>query len=278
MATVVWNDSAEDGDWSNASNWTGGVPTSSDIAIIATGGRAINAGLAQGAVTLAALIVTDEFAYGIGTSSGSLVIHATTMRLAGTSSSTGYYFDGNYTSVFITDASSVASAEGVFLEGTIGTLRVYKGKAKIVDAADITTIECGSGENASITLTIGASVTSLTDLRMMGGTCSIGSAVTNVWAKKGTLTITEGAVSRLEIDGATVNYTSNDTLSTGRLFSGKLDLTDAVTVGLTITNLDVWNGTLDLRNGLGEDGLTFTNPIRVHSGNASILRDKGVAA
>lgn len=275
MATRTWL--GVDGNWNNTSNWSGGsVPTNGDDVEFTSGSQSVTSNLNQSAVALNSLKITDEYSGAIGTSGGALQIDATDVYLAGQSATTGYYLDGTYTNVHVTDGITTSAAEGVVLDGAITTLRAYAGKIAIADGADVTTIDTRGASTSGLQLTVGASVTSLTDVRAVGCSVTLGSACTNLWVKSGTVSVTEGALTRVEIDGGTLTHTADDNIGTVRHYAGTVDFSDNVTGALTITTYEAWAGTLRIDNGLG--GPTFTNGIRVHNQSFKILRDGGQAA
>lgn len=280
MGIVIWDGSAQDGNWSTAANWdTGSVPVNADDVVFngAAGADsllAVTTGLNQAAVSLTSLKITDEYTGSIGTSSGALLINSTTMTLSGKSTAVGYYFDGTYTTVNMLEGSTVTAAEGVVLDGTITLVRAYGGKLTIATTAAVTTIDTKGASANGLQITVAASVTALTDIRHVGGTINLGSACTNYQLKSGTANITEGALTLIEIDSGTLTHTSNDNIGTVRQFGGTVDMSDNVTLGLAITTYEGWGGTLRINNGLG--GPTITT-LRKHSNSFRVIRDAGSA-
>jgi hypothetical protein len=273
MATRIWT-GAISGDWGVAGNWDTLVPVNGDDAVFSSGAVSVTAGLNQAAVALASLTITDEYTGAIGTSAGSLLIDATTMTLSGKSTTTGYYFDGTYTTVNLLEGSTVTAAEGVELDGTITLVRAYGGKLAIATGAAVTTIDTKGGSANGLQITIAASVTALTDIRHVGGTFNLGSACTNYHMKSGTANITEGALTLIEIDSGTLTHTSNDNIGTVRQFGGTVDLSDNVMPGLAITTYEGWNGSLKINNGLGGPAIST---LRRHGTSFKVTRDAGAA-
>src|SRR5688500_14084369 len=69
MPDKVWNVTTGSASWGTAGNWTpSGVPVTGDVVYITQGDADIDQGLAQSAVTLAALYVYDTFTGTVGTS------------------------------------------------------------------------------------------------------------------------------------------------------------------------------------------------------------------
>lgn len=275
MANKVWvgTDSGNEGDWSVAANWSpSGVPVNTDNVIFdGTSNQAVTAGLNQSAVTLTSLFVSDDYSGAIAASGGYLQINSALVRFAGTAAA---YIDGTLTTVNVSN-TLVDSSYGLFLDGTVTTLRVSKGRVQVQASAALTTLELAGSQNGAV-VDIGASVTGLTTIRNGKGTVTSASACTNVEQAGGSTTFSAGAISgEANIYGGTFTYSANATLAFVRVFNGAKADFSANNNLFTVTDAEIYAGTIDRRNGLG--GGTWTNGIRrMATTGVSVLDDPGV--
>lgn len=245
MATYLWvgGDSAGAGDWSINRNWSPAtVPIAGDTVWIdgAVSVQAINAGLNQSAVTLAALHVTKSYTGTIGTSSAYLQVGATLCNIgfpsSGTTENGSQRVKINFGSVQTTCnvyGSSVNSTdtglEPIRVKGTHASnvLNVFGGTVGLAttDKAEVATVATIRVQGPG-TLRIGP-VCTLTTLHVGGGTVvNQGSNLTTINQAGGTYTVYGSAtlVTLNQIAG-TFRWLSSGTISTA-FISGTLTSSD----------------------------------------------------
>jgi hypothetical protein len=256
--------------WDNAANWSGGaVPVNGDVVYIEGTSTSIRYGLAQSAVTLAALYIEADFTGSIGlpetnTSSSAaypeyrareLAIGATILRVGGGEGQGSPLIRLNTGSVQTaltvqrTGSSSETGVPSLLWKGTnaSNTVTVTRGAVGIAyrgtDAATVATLSVGfeSGEQTDANVDVGAGTT-LTTLAMQGGTVKVGCASTTITKNNGTLTVLgTGACTTLRNWKGTCNYRSSGTVT--NLFCGAASLDFRADMrAKTITNADIYAG------------------------------------
>lgn len=137
MATKTFTGAANDGDWSNAANWSPGVPTSGNDVVVSNIGQDITAGhTAYSAVNPASFTVTQGYTGRLGSNSASIQFGTiTTLRYAGG----GEYGKVNAT---VTTAHLDHTGDGTFFiaDGTWTTVNCSGGKVEKDGAATVTTL------------------------------------------------------------------------------------------------------------------------------------------
>ena len=107
MGTVIWDGSAQDGNWDTVANWdTGAKPATNDDVIINAGTDDITSGMAQGSVDLSSLYVGPNFKGTIGSAGGPLVI-----AVSGTGTPVLTYASGGGDSFITAGTNGIDNAE-----------------------------------------------------------------------------------------------------------------------------------------------------------------------
>ena len=265
MATKVW--SGTDGNWGTAGNWSpSGVPVNGDDVIFNTGSQAVT-GSDQSAVTLDSLTVTDDYTGDIGSSSTSMSINATEVRLSGGGN---IYLNGTYTDMHV--LNQPATGDGCDLDGSITNLYWSAGNMTLASTLSVTTAYFVASVG---TCTIETSV-SITAAFMTGGTVSASSAPTTFALSSGTWTQLDGASTTFTQTGGVYNFQTDDTITTARVFAGTFDARENTNFGATITTMIIGKATVRLDGGVE---ITLTNsPILLNGKSSKLVRNPGEAA
>lgn len=261
-------------DWANGANWSSGsVPANGDDVYIATGSVPVLYGLAQCAVTLDSLNVSQAFTGTIGLPTynakgyreyrtSELQIGATTVNvgLGGTGSGSGRIKLNTGTAastlnVYGTGQPADPGNPAFIWHGANASNVVNLTKANIGiaffpgDTAQVATLRVGfvSNQNSDVTLTCGVGC-ALATLDMNGGAVAVNNGATTATVSAGTLTVLGTAgISTLTVDGGTVVYNSTGALGTPIVSEA---------------------GTLDFSQ--DPRPKTVTNPIQLYGNNATL--------
>jgi hypothetical protein len=278
MAAKYWLDTAADGNWSTATNWSGGtVPVNSDDVYLENGSRDITLGLAQSAVALASLNIAQSWTGAVGSASAYLAIGATKARIGyhdnGTSQPAGsgrikVDFGSSNVAVVIentattptdTDLAPVrlllnhSSATVEVRNGTVGIAATYETETSTVGEVSVT------GSAASLKMSDGVTITTL---NTKAGNVVANGALPALEQTGGTLTVNgSGAVGSAVVDGGTFIHRTTGattTLAIGR--AGTADLSQDARAK-TVANCTMQAGATLLANTGNPASVTFTNGI-----------------
>ncbi len=148
MATKIWTGGASNGDWTDAGNWSGGVPVNGDDVFIPEGAEAITTNLGQSAVTLDSLTVT--FAQDIGTAAASLEINVSGVcTIAGRGST--YKINGTIADLVV---QLPESATCYLSGGTTADADLVSGNLQIEAAATVTNLYANGGSVTALAGTV----------------------------------------------------------------------------------------------------------------------------
>ena len=260
--------------WDNAKNWSGNaVPIAADDVYIDNSAVSILYGLAQSAVTLTSLTITNRYTGYIGlptrNAGGYEEYRATYMAISATTLTVGEGA-GNGSGRIKIDVGSIQTAlniaaTGSQVEQSVPAL-LFKGThaSNTADIAGGTVgIACLPAETSTI-LTLrqtGGTVlcgsgTTLTTVSKSAGTMTLNSAVTTLTQEDGELYKLSGATTTLNVNGGTVYYDSTGTITTATVNNSGILSFDRSNKARTVTTLNLNdNGTV--RDVL--DVVTFTN-------------------
>ena len=257
MADNRWLD--VDGNWTNTSNWSlGAAPVSTNNVYIYSGSQTINTNLDAAAVDLASLKIGGTFTGSIGGTGNPLKISATDVWVGGGNE---VWLQGatshQLTEVNIDKPGHIAN--GCVLSGYMVKVKIVRGDVQIApnsnsDSAIAVYMLYRDHRESDAHLTVGASITNLTNIYQVGGVIKCGTAFTNLYKAGGSFTSSCGAVTLINQHGGTFYWTSDETLTAFNLYGGKLDATGltAFATTPTITTLNFFPGAVaDFRNGLG---------------------------
>lgn len=183
--------------WATAGNWTPGTgpPATGDSAYITSGGSTIDTGLAQSAVTLANLVVGNQFAGTIGTSTTPMAISATSFLFDGSASGRLNFDFGTvvFTGTIVSGSNSADSNLGlqaIRIKGVNASnkLFVLGGNVGIATntVTDVATIPEFDILNTGTVLTLSSGVTATT-VTQTQGTCYAACAIPAFSQDAGTL-------------------------------------------------------------------------------------------
>jgi hypothetical protein len=278
--------------WSLAANWAeGAVPVNSDDVVIDRGSVSIKYGLAQSAVTLTSLTVTNNFTGDIGlptrNSIGYEEYRATQLAISATTMNIGTQ-GGRGSGRLKINNGSVATTVNVYNTGTPSEQGLAAFLWKGTNASNVLNVFGGSvgvatfsGETAVIATlrqTAGQSTctagTTLTTIDKTGGTLTIESAATTITNGGGDITINgTGAVTTINAREGTVNYNSTGTVTNLNVYDGGGASFNAINKARTVTNCQVTSGgTLTDSN----KTVTWTNGIDLYQcGLGAVQLDVG---
>jgi hypothetical protein len=278
MADLYWI-GATSGSWSTGSNWsTASAPTTGDNVVIdGRSTRAIDSGLAQGAVTLATLRIDLSNIYDVGLAASPLVIGATKVEI-GRSETSGIGASGaslihldfssiaNTTYVYGTNTSGASGLEPFVYKGThaANVLHLYDGVVGIATAdpghvATVVTINVHGGR-----LRIPDGCT-LATINQTDGELEVESALTTLtMTESGTATTRgTGAITTVKVGGSCIfNSLSTGTITNLHTYeSGVADFSGSA-AARTVTNATKHSNTsrINARTGAAL-AITFTNGI-----------------
>lgn len=264
MATRIWT-GATDGDWSDTTNWAGGVvPVATDDVIIDNGAVDIDEGLNQSAVALNSLTIRNGYTGKIGVedadgaSASYLQVGASTVTIGeGDGDGPGLVkIDlGSTTAAAVTIHDSRSQTTDTTLpkepplrlkaNNASTTLNVRGGKVGLATEGDATatvgtvTVErAGSGaRSADVKLTNGVTVTTVT---VQGGACVLDAAATTVNVLGGELrTEGSGAITTANVRGGRLVSNSTGTITTLNAYGGAIDFA-ASRAARTVTTLNLY--------------------------------------
>lgn len=227
--------------WDDANNWdTGAVPTTGDTVYIEGPRADILYGLAQSAVTLAALHIRQSYTGTIGlpetNTSGSadypeyratyLAISATVLTIGeGPGQGSGRIkidTGSNATTLTVVDTGSPAEADvpALLWKGAHNSnvVNVYRGSGAAAwlgkETATIATLNCGYTTARESDVSFFCGNVTLTTVVQEGGDLTINTAATTITRRGGTLTVRgSGAVTTVNNWGGTLNWRSSGTVS-----------------------------------------------------------------
>lgn len=229
MATRTWTGAAEDGDWDNTGNWSGGSkPSNGDDVIIAQGGDAIVDGLNQSSVAVASLTVT--FGQNIGTAAANLQIDVTgECLIAGRG--TSYKINGDIgTLVVQLPTSSTCYIAG----GTTTSCDLISGNLQIEAAATVTSMYVNGGDAVALAGTV------FTTLVVNSGSMDSTRGATTTYVNNGRL-IAKGSGAWTTVwlfVGGIFDIRTSGTITTLNANSGSNTIIKNSTVQPTMTNLN----------------------------------------
>lgn len=259
MAIVTWT-GASSADWNTGTNWsTGSVPGSSDTVIFNTGGQTIT-GTSIPAVL--EIKILDGFTGSFGVKGGNLDVDATTVFIK--SPTAPVFLSGDFTTVMITDNDGTADSINIGANSTITNFRYLGGAGTVtLEGSSITNLELIGTPRGIITIpSTGPVVTTIT---MDSGQLNCSANVTTANITGGELLIGGSAnLTTANIRGKSVlSFESSGTLTTANVFDkpSVLSLEKNATTGATLTDVNLYDGTLDDRSGSG--ATTYTNGVSV---------------
>lgn len=269
MATYLWTGTT-DGDWKTGTNWSGGVvPGASDTVIFNTGGQTITGTSITG---VAEIKILEGFTGTFGSTGTPLAASATDLYIStefGTAN-----LNGTYTTAHITQTKATESAVLFGSSSSITTLRVTGGLGRIsVSSGTITNVEV-SGSPA-IEIQILAAAGNLNSLTMDSGVVRSQESLTgtaNVTGGEYRLESAAGAATVNIYGKGVVSHQSSGTITTANVYDkpSLLDFSQNTSTGPTVTTTNLYDGTINERN--GSANVTYTNGITV-KGKGSILAD-----
>lgn len=269
MATYLWTGTT-DGDWKTGTNWSGGVvPGAGDTVIFNTGDQTITGTSITG---VAEIKILEGFTGTFGSSSTPLAASATDLYISTEFGTVN--LDGTYTTAHVTQTIATETAVLFGTSSSITTLRVTGGLGRIsVSSGTITNVEVSGSPGVEVNILAAAG--NFNSLTMDSGIVRSQESLT------GTANITGGEY-RLEASAgaATVNiygkgvvsHQSSGTITTANIYDkpSLLDFTQNTSTGPTLTTTNLYDGTINERN--GSANVTYTNGITV-KGKGSILAD-----
>jgi hypothetical protein len=219
MATAVWSSSPADGDWTNASNWSGGsgaggIPASSDTVVIADSSQDIDTNLTTG-LTGCTVRFGPGYTGAIGSSGNELDIDGT----LDCNSRGDVFITGTFTTVTVHGGNPSADMLNFKANAStdIGTLRIFGGLGTVTVGANavLDTVEIADAPNAK--LIIEEAVTSLDDVTMDSGLADISAPIAGTLTVRGGVATVDGSatVATLSIEPkGVVDYRSSGTIVT----------------------------------------------------------------
>jgi len=225
--------------WDVAENWSGGaVPVDSDDVVLENSSINILYGLAQSAVTLSNLTIKQSFLGTLGLPKWNaggyyeyradyLAIGATTITIGegdGRGSGRLKINTGSAQTALYVNNSGTAAESGlksVLWKGThaSNTVTVAKGGLDVApfagETATIATLKIGyrTNQNSDSDVRCGSGVT-LTNITKDGGLAELASNTTSIQHNGGELTLRDGTPTAITVDGGTVYYQTDDTITT----------------------------------------------------------------
>lgn len=157
---TIWTGDV-DGDFTDAGNWSNGVPIDSSTAIFADTSVSLDENLNQSGIALAKLLIHPSFTGSIGSEAAPLRIGATTVIINQRNGST--HLKGDYTAVYVRGTSAEDPAVTLTNESTrIVDLFVLgsSGKVKVIDGTEIRNVMCNPAPGRNGHVVIGSGVTS----------------------------------------------------------------------------------------------------------------------
>lgn len=234
MASHYWNGSANDGNWSNASNWTGGVPITGGDVFIEEGSQNITSGLSNAGVNLNSLRIS--FNGTIGTSSTPLTIGCN----SGTVVITG---GGSFYKIFagtggISKIQFAPKNNGILYlaGGTTTTLETGTNGLVEVDAAAVVTNLYANGAGVNM----GYNATGVTLANNTKSAFSTYRPITTLNTGPSAITITNGASATITTSTVQpmgrLNHKSQGTITTSIVQPDGMADAYGSTYAITVTN------------------------------------------
>lgn len=269
MATYLWTGTT-DGDWKTGTNWSGGVvPGAGDTVIFNTGDQTITGTTITGVQEIKIL---EGFEGTLGSTGTPLAVSATDLYISTEFGTVN--LDGTYTTAHITQTKATESAVFFGTSSSITTLRVTGGLGRVsVSSGTITNVEVSG--SPGIEVQILAAAGNFNSLTMDSGIVRAQESLTgtaNISGGEYRLESAAGA-STVNIYGkGVVSHQSSGTITTASVFDkpSVLDFTQNNSTGATVTTTNLYDGTINERN--GSANVSYTNGITV-KGKGSILAD-----
>lgn len=265
--TATTTASSGPNDWSVAANWdSGAVPVNGDDVVIENSASDVLYGLSQSSVTLASLTIAQSYSGKIGlpvqSSLGYYEYRPTYLAISATQVSVGagsgagssrikLNTGSNQTTINVlaTGTPAEPGLESLLWKGAHASnvLSVNKGSVGVAvlagEAATLATWNAGYTNNrlGDVALRIGANVTQ-TSGNQTGGHVEVRSSLTTLTKTDGLLTMAQGTVGTLNIDGGNVYYTSTGTCTTVNVGEGGILDCSRDMRGRTFTNTNVYSG------------------------------------
>jgi fibronectin-binding autotransporter adhesin len=269
MATYLWTGTT-DGDWKTGDNWSGGVvPGAADTVIFNTGDQTITGTSITG---VAEIKILEGFTGTFGSTGTPLSASATDLYISTEFGTVN--LDGTYTTAHITQTKATESAVLFGSSSSITTLRVTGGLGRIsVSSSTITNVEVSG--SPGIEIQILAAAGNFNSLTMDSGIVRSQESLTgtaNISGGEYRLESAAGAATVNIYGKGVVSHQSSGTITTASVFDkpSVLDFTQNTSTGPTVTTTNLYDGTINERN--GSANVTYTNGITV-KGKGSILAD-----
>tara|TARA_R100000655_G_scaffold28617_1_gene58104 strand:+ start:16863 stop:17693 length:831 start_codon:yes stop_codon:yes gene_type:complete len=259
MAIITWTGTTS-GDWNTTTNWSSGsIPGASDTVIFNTGGQTIS-GTSIPAVL--EIKILDGFTGSFGVKAGNLDVDATTVFIK--SPTAPVFISGDFTTVIITDNDGTADSINIGSNSNITSLRYLGGAGTVtLEGSTLTNLEFIGTPRGIVTIpATGPDVTTIT---MDAGQFTTSANVTTANISGGEITVKGSAnLTTANIRGkSVVSFESSGTLTTANVYDkpSVLTLENNVSAGATLTDVNLYDGTLDDRSGSG--ATTYTNGVSV---------------
>lgn len=269
MATYLWTGTT-DGDWKTGNNWSGGVvPGAGDTVIFNTGDQTITGTSITG---VAEIKILEGFTGTLGSTGTPLAASATDLYISTEFGTVN--LDGTYTTAHITQTKATESAVVFGTSSSITTLRITGGLGRIsVSSSTITNVEVSG--SPGIEIQILAAAGNFNSLTMDSGIVRSQESLTgtaNISGGEYRLEAAAGAATVNIYGRGVVSHQSSGTITTASVFDrpSVLDFSENKTAGATVTTTNLYDGTINERN--GSANVTYTNGITV-KGKGSILAD-----
>ncbi len=274
LTTAATTASSGPNHWDDPTNWTLGLPVSTNDVDLTGTAVAIKYGLPQSAVTLNSLNADASFSGDVGLPdynpagyyeyrTKTLAISATTFNYAAASSL--FRIDlGNNASTINVNAAGASAGGGVtsgpggsglpaplVITGSTtaftlnllsGTVAVATDKGSIAKLGDVTLAASGTTTPSSATLITGSGCTLSGTIYQFGGSASIQSSISTIQMTGGSILIDgAGTVGTLNaLDKSAVDYRSTGTITLA-VVEGSIDFTSNL-AGCTVTTLKAYSG------------------------------------
>ncbi len=241
MADCIWTNGNSDGDWSNAANWSGSVPTAGDDVFFTseyTGDVTTNLDRTSDGV-LGDVIVEKGYSGKIATKAGYLQIKCGSLTFNGSGLC---FIDVNTSAIDITvkgTARAATGQQGLYLKGSgIDELNVTRGTVGIAArAGETATVTAVNMNGGTVNAGAGASVTTVT---IYSGTVNSKAGVTTVNLIGGSASV-EGNITTANLDAGTLTYNGAGTITTCNAQGGTLDCFRTA-LARTVTTLNLKAG------------------------------------
>lgn len=265
MATVAWTGNT-DGDWNTVTNWsTGALPNAGDDVIFNTTSRDVTVSSSVASTNYGSIRVLPGFTGKLGVAGTKLEVDATNLIIA--TDQAQVHLDGDYTTGVITEVfNGSASSPGVTFgtASSFSTLRIVGGGSVIEFAGTLTTLQVLQAPR--VTVSVLSTASAFTNLLMDSGEVTTAEAITTADVSGGSLELTGAAgATTVNLTGAgNLNHNSTGTVATLNVFdtaSLASTVNNSTSTGAVFTNTNLYDGTVDERNGAANT--TFTNGITI---------------